>query len=159
MRRTGVLRPFRRANLLINNNRKGTHDMKTQYEYIKEYIIDRLGEGVGETQHASDLHHYLLNEDYFIIGTYEAKQFLDSEAFNAIEKVKTYEQDNFGEVSTDLSEPEKVVNMFAYIVGEEILRESETLQDAWDRTLEKSDLDAIAKEIGEVSVQKVINSN
>jgi hypothetical protein len=133
--------------------------MNKQYETVREYIADRLGDGVGESEHASDLHHYLLNEDYFIIGTYKAKQFLDGEAFNAIEKIKTYEQDNFGEVSTDLSEPEKVVNMFAYIVGEEILRESETLQDAWDRTLEKSDLDAIAKEIGEVSVQKVINSN
>ena len=133
--------------------------MNKQYETVKEYITDRLGDGIGETQHASDLHHYLLNEDYFIIGTYEAKQFLDGEAFNAIEKVKTYEQDNFGEVSTDLSEPEKVVNMFAYIVGEEILRESETLQKAWGRTLEKSDLDAIAEEIGDVSVQKVINSN
>ena len=133
--------------------------MNKQYESVKECITDRLGEGIGESEHASDLHHYLLNEDYFIIGTYEAKQFLDGETFNAIEKVKTYEQDNFGEVSTDLSEPEKVVNMFAYIVGEEILRESETLQGAWDRTLEKSDLDAIAKEIGEVSVQKVINSN
>jgi len=133
--------------------------MNKQYETVKEYIIDRLGDGIGETEHASDLHHYLLNEDYFIIGRYEAKQFLDGETFNAIEKVKTYEQDNFGELSTDLSEPEKVVNMFAYIVGEEILRESETLQKAWDRTLEKSDLDAIAREIGEVSVQKVINSN
>ncbi len=133
--------------------------MNKQYESVKEYITDRLGDGIGESEHASDLHHYLLNGDYFIIGRYEAKQFLDGEAFNAIEKVKTYEQDNFGEVSTDFSEPEKVVNMFAYIVGEEILRESETLKDAWDRTLEKSDLDAIAREIGEVSVQKVINSN
>ena len=133
--------------------------MNKQYESVKEHITDRLGDGIGESEHASDLHHYLLNEDYFIIGRYEASQFLDGETFNAIEKVKTYEQDNFGEVSTDLSEPEKVVNMFAYIVGEEILRESETLQDAWDRTLEKSDLDAIAKEIAEVSVQQVINSN
>ena len=133
--------------------------MDKQYETVKDYILDRLGDGIGETQDAGDLHHHLLNEDYFIIGTYKAKQFLGSETFNAIEKVKTYEQDNFGEVSTDFSEPENVVNMFAYVVGEEILRESETLQDAWDRTLEKSDLDAIAKEIGEVSVQQVINSN
>ena len=133
--------------------------MDKQYETVKDYILDRLGDGIGETQHAGDLHHYLLNEDYFIIGTYEAKQFLGSETFNAIEKVKTYEQDNFGEVSTDFSDPEKVANMFAYVTGEEILRESETLQDAWDRTLEKRDLEAIAKEIGEVSAQKVINSN
>ena len=133
--------------------------MDKQYETVREYILDRLGDGIGETQHAGDLHHHLLNEDYFIIGTYKAKQFLGSETFNAIEKVKTYEQDNFGEVGTDFSDPEKVANMFAYVTGEEILRESETLQDAWDRTLEKGDLEAIAKEIGEVSLYKVIESN
>ena len=133
--------------------------MDKQYETVKDYILDRLGDGIGETQDAGDLHHHLLNEDYFIIGTYEAKQFLGSETFNAIEKVKTYEQDNFGEVNTDFSDPEKVANMFAYVTGEEILRESETLQDAWDRTLEKDDLEAIAKEIDEVSLYKVIQSN
>jgi len=135
--------------------------MNKQYESVKEYILDRLGDGIGETQDAGDLHHHLLNEDYFIIGRYKAEQFLDGEAFNAIEKIKTYEQDNFGEVSTDFSEPEKVANMFAYIVGEEILRESKTwnTEVRWGRTLIRSDLDAIAKEIGEVSVQKVISSN
>ena len=133
--------------------------MDKQYETVKEYILDRLGDGIGETQHVSDLHHYLLNEDYFIIGTYKAKQFLDGEAFNAIEKIKTYEQDNFGEVNTDFSDPEKVANMFAYVAGEEILRESETMRDALDRTLSKADHEAIAKEIGEVSLYKVIQSN
>jgi hypothetical protein len=133
--------------------------MDKQYETVKDYILDRLGDGIGETQDAGDLHHHLLNEDYFMIGTYKAKQFLGGETFNAIEKVKTYEQDNFGEVTTDFSDPEKVANMFAYVTGEEILRESETLQDAWDRTLAKGDLEAIAKEIGEVSLYKVIQSN
>ena len=135
--------------------------MDKQYETVKDYILDRLGDGIGETQHAGDLHHHLLNEDYFIIGTYKAKQFLGSETFNAIEKVKTYEQDNFGEVSTDFSDPEKVANMFAYVTGEEILRESKTwgTEARWGRTLEKSDLEAIAKEIGEVSLYKVIQSN
>jgi hypothetical protein len=42
-------------------------------------------------------------------------------AFDVINFIKDYEQDNFGEVYTDLSEPEKVVNMYAYIIGEEII--------------------------------------
>ena len=29
--------------------------------------------------------------------------------------------DNFGEVYTDFSEPEKIVNMYTYIIGEEIV--------------------------------------
>ena len=34
---------------------------------------------------------------------------------------KEYENDNFGEVNTDFSDAEKVVNMYAYIVGEQIV--------------------------------------
>jgi len=40
--------------------------------------------------------------------------------FEIIEFIKEYEQDNFGEVYTDLSDPCKVVNMYVYIIGEEI---------------------------------------
>jgi len=37
--------------------------------------------------------------------------------------VQQYEQDNFGEVTTDLSSSEAVVNMYAYIVGEAVVSE------------------------------------
>tara|TARA_R100001440_G_scaffold60324_2_gene80143 strand:- start:238 stop:585 length:348 start_codon:yes stop_codon:yes gene_type:complete len=70
-----------------------------------------------------DLHHYAFNEDYYIIGTYQAKQWLGDHVFDVIETIKEYEQDNFGQVSTDLSCPEKIVNMYAYIVGEQIVYE------------------------------------
>tara|TARA_B100001094_G_scaffold294579_1_gene315323 strand:- start:131 stop:469 length:339 start_codon:yes stop_codon:yes gene_type:complete len=70
-----------------------------------------------------DLHHEAFNLDYYIIGTYQAKQWLGNEAFNIIGFIKDYEQSNFGEVYTDLSNPEKVVNMYAYIIGEEIVYE------------------------------------
>ena len=68
-----------------------------------------------------DLHHYAFNEDYYIIGTYQAKQWLGDHVFDVIETIKEYEQDNFGQVSTDLSCPERIVNMYAYIVGEQIV--------------------------------------
>ena len=61
--------------------------MKEQKRKVREYMIDRLNDGVGIDQYAGDLHHYLLNEDYFIIGTYEAKQFLSDVTFEAIERV------------------------------------------------------------------------
>ena len=50
-------------------------------------------------------------------------------AFECIGVVKDYEMDNFGEVYTDLSEPEKVVNMYAYIVGEIVINELREEQD------------------------------
>jgi hypothetical protein len=63
------------------------------------------------------------NTDYYIIGTYKAKKWLGDEVFNVIEIIKDYEQLHFGEVSTDLSDPEKIVNMYAYIIGENIVEE------------------------------------
>ena len=96
---------------------------------VKNYIIDQLNDDVGLDQHISDLHHYLLNEDYFIIGYYKAEQWLKKDSiFNAIETIKDYEQSNFGEVSTDLSSSENVANMLAYILGEQILFENDTYQ-------------------------------
>ena len=120
--------------------------MKTQIESVKQTAIDKLNDGIGEGD-AGDLHHFLFNEDDFIIGTYQAKQWLGEDVFDAIEKIKTYENDNFGEVNTDFSDPEKVVNMLAYVLGEEILQGSEVLQDKWNEQLNTDDLKAIAKEL------------
>ena len=94
---------------------------------VKDYIIDQLTDNVGLDQYIGDLHHYLLNEHYFIIGYYKAEQWLKKDSiFNAIDKIKEYEQDNFGQVSTDLSSSESVANMLAYILGEEILFNNDT---------------------------------
>ena len=94
---------------------------------VKDYIIDRLESDVGLDQHISELHHYLLNEDYFIIGYHQAEQWLKKDSiFNAIEIIKDYEESNFGQVSTDLSSSESVANMLAYILGEEILYNNDT---------------------------------
>jgi len=96
-------------------------------EDVKEYIIQQLNDDVGLDQNINDLHHYLLNQDYFIIGYYKAEQWLKKDSiFNAIEKIREYEQSNFGEVSTDLSNSENVANMLAYILGEEILFNNDT---------------------------------
>ncbi len=95
---------------------------------VASYMISQLEDQVGLDNDVSDLHHYLLNEDYFIIGTYKAKQWLGSEVFDVIETIREYEQSNFGQVSTDFSDPEKVANMIAYILGEEILFNSEIFQ-------------------------------
>ena len=96
---------------------------------VKNYIIQQLNDDVGLDQHISDLHHYLLNEDYFIIGYYQAEQWLKKDSiFNAIEIIKEYEESNFGQVSTDLSNSENVANMLAYILGEQILYNNDTYQ-------------------------------
>ena len=128
--------------------------MYKQKQDVKEYIIQQLNDDVGLDQHISDLHHYLLNEDYFIIGSYRAEQWLkkdDSSVFEAIETIREYEQSNFGQVSTDLSSSENVANMLAYILGEEILFESDIYQQIqFDKNiLEEDDIKNLIEDLKE----------
>lgn len=113
---------------------------------IRTYGIEKL-EQLDQIEYASELHHYCFNEDYFKIGRYHANKWIGIHAFSVIEVIQKYEQDNFGEVTTDLGDPEKVANMIAYVVGEEILNECKTLQAKWDGSLNKEDLEQIIKEI------------
>ena len=83
-----------------------------------------------------DLHNEVFNTDYYIIGTYQAKEVLkEYDVFEAVELVQTYEKDNFGEIFTDLSDPEKLLNMVYYIIGEEVISEMydiEAFNDGWN---------------------------
>ena len=137
---------------IINNEVSKKIIMETLKEDVKNYIIQQLNDEVGLDNDVSDLHHYLLNEDYFIIGSYRAEQWLKKDSiFNAIEKIKDYEQSNFGKVSTDLSSSENVANMLAYILGEEILFESDIYQQIqFDKNiLEEDDIKNLIEDLKE----------
>ena len=123
--------------------------MESLKQDVLSYMISLLEDQVGLDNDVSDLHHYLLNEDYFIIGTYKAKQWLGSEVFDVIETIREYEQSNFGQVTTDFSDPEKVANMIAYILGEEILSESDIYQQIqFDKDiLEEDDISNLIEDL------------
>tara|TARA_A100001201_G_scaffold92624_1_gene80651 strand:+ start:516 stop:899 length:384 start_codon:yes stop_codon:yes gene_type:complete len=96
---------------------------------VKDYLIQQLNDDVGLDNDINDLHHFLINEDYFIIGYYQARKWLEKESvFEAIEKIRDYEESNFGEVTTDFSDEEKTANMLAYILADEILNENDMYQ-------------------------------
>ena len=100
-------------------------------EQAREAIIETLQDGY--RGYYSDLHHEVFNTDYYIIGIYEAKEALrEYDVIEALEKVWAYEKDNFGEVYTDLSDPEKLINMLYYIIGEEVLSEMMDGITAWE---------------------------
>ena len=96
---------------------------------IEQYFLDYLNDNLDYHKEfesdtwQDDLHHNCFNTDYFIIGSHKAKQWLGDEAFNIIGFIKEYEELLFGDVYTDLADPEKVVNMYAYIIGEEIVND------------------------------------
>jgi hypothetical protein len=120
----------------------------TKQELIN-YIIDALNDGRGLNQYGCDLHNGLFNTDYYIIGHYQAEQWLISNGgiFSNIEMIKEYENDNFGECNTDFSSSENVANMAVYIYGEEILNELETLRENWDTKLTEDNITVIIEEL------------
>lgn len=83
-----------------------------------------------------DLHNRVFNEDWYIIGIQRAKEALmEYDVFEAIELVQDYEEDNFGNVNTDLSNPEHLISMVWYIIGDEVIcemNEIEAFEENWN---------------------------
>lgn len=104
------------------------------YNTMLATIGDALDNG---NRTLEDIQMNTTNRDLWIIGTYKASQALEEFSeedqlytgtnldgvFGAIEYVKNYETDQLGTVNTDLTDPEKVANMVAYINMECVLND------------------------------------
>ena len=112
--------------------------------FTKDEIVETL-ENAAEygASDFDELFNDMFNSDYYIIGTYKAaealKTFTNDEnidgyktdldgVFGAIELVRQYESDQFGQISTPLDDPERLANMVEYIRGEHFFNEA--LDDA-----------------------------
>jgi hypothetical protein len=92
---------------------------------IQNELVEHIDEDEGE------LHHQLFNEDYYIIGYYNAEKWLklhNVTVFEGIEYVQDYERDNFGECR-NYTDAEKLVNMIVYVIGWSALAEYILLKD------------------------------
>lgn len=118
-------------------------------EELKSVIVDAINDNRLDDMYVCDIHNEVFNSDYFIIGRYEAEQWLQNNGgiFNAIETIKEYEEDNLGQVTTDLSDAEKVCNMFVYILGEQVLNDLETIKNNWDDRLNDELKEALLDEL------------
>lgn len=104
------------------------------YDTMLATIGDALDDG---NRTLEDIQMNTTNRDLWIIGTYKASQALEEFSeedqlytstnldgvFGAIEYVKNYETDQFGNVDTDLTDPEKLADMVAYINMECVLND------------------------------------
>ncbi len=102
-------------------------NMDAKVAEIKAYILDRIEEAadydLDQLKEPHDMGNDIYNTDYYIVGTWQAKQWLGSDVFDVIEHINYYEQSNFGEVCTDFTSPEAIVNMFVYIIGDQHIHE------------------------------------
>ena len=100
-------------------------DLYYKRDEIEKYLNDRLKDydpvNLVDLIKDGDLHNEIFNTDYYIAYYSEANEWLGDHAFEIIGIVKEYEEDMFGEVTTDLSDSTAVVNMYVYILGEDIM--------------------------------------
>lgn len=107
-------------------------------DLAKSRIVNTLADGY--YGYLCDLHNEVFNMDYEYTENEEAKEMLNAYGvFDAVGYIKDYEQDNFGEVNTDFSNPCAVANMLWYIIGEEALQElmedSAECDELWNEEL------------------------
>lgn len=108
-------------------------------------MADSIDNKVGTA--GCDLHDALFNKDYAFTHVGTAEEACDSVGtWSAIRLVQKYEQDYFGEMGTEI-EPCRIANMCVYIYGEFFLRQSEHLQNKWEKELTKRDINKIKKEL------------
>lgn len=110
---------------------KSNKEIEMREEAVNE-IIECLENGFSKNY--EELHDEVFNSSYYIIGTWAAEQALNEYGvFDAIRKVQDYEEEHFGEVTTELHNPETLLNMLWYIIGEmviyELMEEIETLEE------------------------------
>lgn len=135
--------------------------MTNEKEYFTENeaigdIIVTLKDGFSGCY--SELHHEVFNSDYYIIGSFEARQALiQYDVFKAIGEIVEYEKDVFGSVSTDITSPEKVANMLYYIVGDNAMTNlNEALEVAEDELGEYNLIDDEATdEVNEILIREL----
>ena len=92
---------------------------------IFETVKSALTDGITRLDRpcAGDLHGYLYNETQHYIYYASAKEAAaEIDVWECIGAVQKYEQDQFGEVYTPLSDACRVVNMVVYILGEALLQ-------------------------------------
>ncbi len=109
-----------------------------KHEEMKEQAIADIIEALenGYSGYYCDLHNEVFNTDWYVIGRHYAKEALkEYDVFEAIELVQEYENFHFGEIYTKLSDPERLINMVYYIVGDEVICEMnniEAFEENWD---------------------------
>ena len=125
-------------------------------EEAKAAIIEALENNY--SGYYCDLHNEIFNSYYYIVGNYKAREALkEYDVFKAIKKVTEYEKDNFGQVYTDLSDPEELINVLFYIISEEVLYEImdgiREWEENWNNLADEETNEKILKAIKEKILQ------
>ena len=118
------------------------------FETVKSALVDGITRL--DRPYAGDLHGYLYNETQHYIYYASAKEATaELDVWECIGAVQKYEQDQFGEVYTPLSDACRVANMVVYIMGYELMQaiygETAYFGTKWNDQLSDAELAELAE--------------
>ena len=93
---------------------------------LASHILNCINDGVLTNDNIGDWHFHAFSEDYYLIGYFQCSEWLKRHGIGEFEAASIcveYEKENFGEIGKTYDNSETVVNMLAYIYGEELLSE------------------------------------
>ena len=113
------------------------------FETVKSALVDNIASL--NRPYASDLHNELYNEPQHYIYYADAEEVTaELDVWECVGAVQKYEQEQFGEVYTPLSDACRVANMVVYIMGYELLdkiyADTEYFGDKWNDQLSAGEL-------------------
>ena len=134
-------------------------------EFSYDTMLATAGDALDDgSRTLEDIQMNTINADPWIIGTYQASKALEkfdvkdmlytstnlTGVFGAIEYVEDYEKDLVGIIESDLSDPEKVANMVAFINMEYVLNDlSDEFDIEWNDELTDQQVDEIKEYINQ----------
>lgn len=100
-----------------------------KYDEIKNELLDYVENNnltLSEALQDDDLHFKVYNSDYFIVGYYNAEQWLIKDdrnyTFDVLEYVQEQEEIALGTIEK-ITNAERLVNLYAYWLGYEVIAE------------------------------------
>jgi len=106
-----------------------------KYDEIKNELLDYVENNnltLSEALQDDDLHYKVYNSDYFIIGYYNAEQWLIKDdrnyTFEVLGYVQEQEEIALGTIEK-IDNAERLVNLYAYWLGYEVIAELQAEQE------------------------------
>jgi hypothetical protein len=92
------------------------------FKELEQFAIDLVVENVITKDNLEDAHHIAFNQDYYVIGSFQADQWLDSHDITPWEAMDyTIEQEKFHFGESTISDrdvnSESIVNLLVYFAG------------------------------------------
>ena len=106
-----------------------------KYDEIKNELLDYVENNnltLSEALQDDDLHYKVYNSDYFVIGYYNAEQWLIKDdrnyTFEVLGYVQEQEEIALGTIEK-IDNAERLVNLYAYWLGYEVIAELQAVQE------------------------------